>query len=188
MSDRDRLSVPENMPTYTALERAGCLLTDPIARHVPRVVKKRIKDEIERRFAVIAAAEENAKAQVALLYQCTDAQLHHLVSSAERAELLAAAAMTNCSREIAAAIHAIIEALRAKSGIDEAEIGNVRLHARNNFHTEVLARAVQLRADRGSSPARPAPPAQSAPTPSETAGRNRSVPELVSSYLSKVTS
>ena len=145
----------------------------PYRNEVPRVVKGFIKDEIERRLAVIAAAEENSKALAGLLYQCTESQLHHLVSSAERAELLAAAAMTNCSRQIAAAIHAIIEALRAKSRIDEAEIGNLRLHARNNFHAQVLARAVQMRADggRAASPARPAPPAQSAPKPPETAGR-----------------
>ena len=143
----------------------------PYREDVPRAVKERIKDEIERRFAVIAAAEENFKAQIALVYQCTDTQLHHLVNSAERAELLAAAAMTNCSREIASAIDAIVEVLRAKSGIDEAEIGNVKLNARNNFHTHVLARAVQVRADGGELRARPTPPTQSPPTPPATAAR-----------------
>ena len=118
----------------------------PYRKAVPRVVKERIKDEIERRFAVIAAAEENSKAQIGLAYQCTDAQLHNLVGSAERAELLAAAAMTNCSREITSAIDAIVEVLRVKPRFDEAELRNLRLQARSNFHSHVLARAVLERA------------------------------------------
>ena len=150
---------------------AGWKFVDgPYRKAVPRVVKERIKDEIERRFAVIAAAEENSKAQIGLAYQCTDAQLHNLVGSAERAELLAAAAMTNCSREITSAIDAIVEVLRVKPGFDEAELRNLRLQARSNFHSHVLARAVLERADGGR--ARPTPPTQSPPTPPATAARS----------------
>jgi S1-C subfamily serine protease len=135
---------------------------------VPRAVRERIKDEIERRFAMIAAADENAKTQLALLYQCTDAQLHHLVGSAERAELLAAAAMTYCSREITAAIDANIDALRAKAGIHDIELGNLRLDARNAIRGRVLARAVQELADTHQSRRVPfAAPMQSAPKPPE---------------------
>ena len=147
---------------------AGWKFVDgPYRKAVPRVVKERIKDEIERRFAVIAAAEENSKAQIGLAYQCTDTQLHNLVGSAKRAQLLAAAAMTNCSREITSAIDAIIEVLRVTPGFDEAELRNLRLQARSNFHSHVLARAVLERADGGR--ARPTPPTRSPPTPPATA-------------------
>ena len=78
--------------------------------------------------------------------------------------------MTNCSREITSAIDAIVEVLRVKPRFDEAELGNLRLQARSNFHSHVLARAVLERANGGR--ARPTPPTQSPPTPPATAARS----------------
>ena len=59
------------MPTCTALGQAGSYVDGPYREEVPRAVKERIKDEIERREAALAAAEENAKVHVTSLYQCT---------------------------------------------------------------------------------------------------------------------
>jgi S1-C subfamily serine protease len=93
------------------------------------------------------------------------------VNSSEPAELLAAAAMMNCSREVTAAIDAYLDALRAKPAFNEADARNLRLEARNAFHKVVLARAVQVRADAArpaGNPPRQTPPAQPAPPPSDT--------------------
>ena len=92
---------------------------------------------------------------------CTDAQLARLVPSSEGAELLTAAAMMNCSREIAAAINAI---LRTKPRMNDVETSNQKLELRNAMRRVVLSRAVEMRADKFRAQPVP-PPTQSAPMP-----------------------
>src|SRR5262245_52386759 len=104
---------------------------------LPRAVLTRIKDELERRLADIEAAAKNGKALWEKAYTCTDAQIAKLMPSAEGAEVLAAAAVTNCGRDITAAVEAHVKTARAKSSIGDGEESSLRQWLRTEFRSQV---------------------------------------------------
>lgn len=164
-------------------------LQGPYSDDLPRAVRTRIKDEVERRIIAADAAEAERKADQARrearhieavaqaenvanaarerVYACTDAELRKLVSSAETADNLATAAMTLCRREVTEAVDTRVEVGNIKSGYTpaETELRPIRENLRRSVRESVLTSAVQVKAAaNNSAPAQtvgPKPPTSS---------------------------
>jgi hypothetical protein len=155
---------------------------------LPRAVLTRIKDALDDRLAAIEVAANNAKALWDQAYTCTDTQIAKLIPSSEGAEVLAAAAVTNCGRDIGAAVDAHAQSARAKSGISDADESSFRQWLRTEFRNQVVARTVARKAGTlGGEQARNQPPLRRHHNPPPPPHK-RVARELASLCPSKVTS
>jgi hypothetical protein len=153
-------------------------VTGPYFADLERAVLSRIKPEIDRQIAAAEQrrAEERARAEaaeaaqrrrVALLkdtekmlissaYECANSQLRRLMSSNERAEVLAEAAMTICSKEVKAAIDATYSVMQAENPAIRSTFETDEL-LRNAMRKGIQTNAVVMRAERNNPQPAPQP-------------------------------
>lgn len=138
----------------SAAERAEAARRAEIARQEA----ERQRAESERRAAEVRAEQERRRAaeeaQRAFdlikdrLYACAEKRLEELTRSGEPATVLANATMTICSAEVADAVDAGVQVLRAKAkgAVGETEEDAMRESIRSGLRDRVVAMAVQVKA------------------------------------------